>query len=264
RIRKRLSLDSRLRKAVEKEAFTIYYQPRVDAATRKVESMEALVRWIDDDGTIIPPGDFISLAEENGLIVPIGEWVLDKALSDLHRWLPLDPSLKVSVNLSARQFRLPDLESRIVSSIEVSGVPAGSLELEITESLAMADVNHSISILTSLNSRGVSFSLDDFGTGYSSLYYLHHLPIQWLKIDQTFVREIRSSPESQGNAIVITIIEMARNLGLRTIAEGCETTEQHEFLTRHGCEQIQGFLFSKPIPANDFERLIGTSLEALP
>ncbi|MFH2115998.1 MAG: EAL domain-containing protein [Spirochaetota bacterium] len=262
RINKRMSMDSRLRKAVEKEAFTVYYQPRVDAITRRVESMEALVRWIDDDGTIIPPGDFIGLAEENGLIVPIGEWVLNKALSDLHRWHSIDPTLKVSVNLSARQFRLPDLESRIVSSIEASGVPPGNLELEITESLAMADVSHSSSILTSLNKRGVSFSLDDFGTGYSSLYYLHHLPIQWLKIDQTFVREIRSPIESQGNAIVTTIIEMARNLGLHTIAEGCETAEQYQFLTQHGCEQIQGFLFSKPIPAPDFERLIGTSLGA--
>jgi diguanylate cyclase (GGDEF)-like protein/PAS domain S-box-containing protein len=262
RISKRLSMDSRLRKAVEREAFSVYYQPRVNAITRKVESMEALVRWIDDDGTIIPPGDFIGLAEENGLIVPIGEWVLDRALSDLYHWLPIDPALKVSVNLSARQFRLPDLEARIVSSIEASGVPAGSLELEITESLAMADVSHSSSILTSLNKRGVSFSLDDFGTGYSSLYYLHRLPIQWLKIDQSFVREIRSPPESQGNVIVTTIIEMARNLGLRTIAEGCETVEQHDFLTRHGCEQIQGYLFSKPVPAPEFERLLGTSLGA--
>ncbi|MGD9940767.1 MAG: putative bifunctional diguanylate cyclase/phosphodiesterase [Clostridia bacterium] len=262
RISKRLSMDSRLRKAVEKEAFTVYYQPRVNATTLKVESMEALVRWVDEDSAIIQPGDFISLAEENGLIVPIGEWVLNKALSDLHRWQQLDPFLKVSVNLSARQFRLPDLESRIVSAIDSSGVPADSLELEITESLAMADVSHSTSILTSLNKRGVSFSLDDFGTGYSSLYYLHHLPIQWLKIDQTFVREIRSPAESQGNAIVTTIIEMARNLGLRTIAEGCETTEQHEFLSRHGCEQIQGYLFSRPVPAKDFERLIGTNLGA--
>jgi diguanylate cyclase (GGDEF)-like protein/PAS domain S-box-containing protein len=262
RISKRLSMDSRLRKAVEREAFSVYYQPRVKATTGKLESMEALVRWIDEDGTIIPPGDFISLAEENGLIIPIGEWVLSRALSDLNRWLNIDPSLKVSVNLSARQFRQPDLETRILTSIEAAGVPASSLELEITESLAMADVGHSTAILTSLNKQGVSFSLDDFGTGYSSLYYLHRLPIQWLKIDQSFVREIRSPAESQGNAIVTTIIEMARNLGLRTIAEGCETVEQKDFLTRHGCEQIQGYLFSKPVPAADFEALIGTKLGA--
>lgn len=260
RISRRLSLDSRLRKAVEKESFCVYYQPRVNAITRTVESMEALVRWIDEDGTIIPPIDFIALAEENGLIVPIGEWVLEKALADLHRWLPIDPSLKVSVNLSARQFRLPDLEARIIAIIENSGVSAGNLELEITESLAMADVGHSTSILTSLNKRGVNFSLDDFGTGYSSLYYLHRLPIQWLKIDQSFVREIHTSSGSQGNALVTTIIEIARNLGLRTIAEGCETNEQHEFLARHGCDQIQGYLFSRPVPAADFEALLGTTL----
>ena len=264
RISKRLSMDSRLRKAMEREAFSVYYQPRVNAITSKVESVEALVRWIDEEGTIIPPGEFIGLAEENGLIIPIGEWVLAKALADLHRWLSIDPALKVSVNLSARQFRQPDLETRIAASIEASGVPASSLELEITESLAMADVSHSISILTSLNKQGVSFSLDDFGTGYSSLYYLHRLPIQWLKIDQSFVREIRNPVESQSNAIVTTIIEMAKNLGLRTIAEGCETVEQRKFLTRHGCEQIQGYLFSKPIPAQDFERLIGTRLGETP
>ena len=262
--RSRLSMDSRLRKAMEREAFSVYYQPRVNAITSKVESVEALVRWIDEEGTIIPPGEFIGLAEENGLIIPIGEWVLAKALADLHRWLSIDPALKVSVNLSARQFRQPDLETRIAASIEASGVPASSLELEITESLAMADVSHSISILTSLNKQGVSFSLDDFGTGYSSLYYLHRLPIQWLKIDQSFVREIRNPVESQSNAIVTTIIEMAKNLGLRTIAEGCETVEQRKFLTRHGCEQIQGYLFSKPIPAQDFERLIGTRLGETP
>ena len=264
RISKRLSMDSRLRKAMEREAFSVYYQPRVNAITSTLESMEALVRWIDEDGTIIPPGEFISLAEENGLIIPIGEWVLNKALSDLHRWLPIDPALKVSVNLSARQFRQPDLETRILASVEASGVPATSLELEITESLAMSDVGHSTSILTSLNKQGISFSLDDFGTGYSSLYYLHRLPIQWLKIDQSFVREIRSPVDTPGNAIVTTIIEMAKNLGLRTIAEGCETVEQRDFLTLHGCEQIQGYLFSKPIPAPDFERLIGKTLGATP
>jgi diguanylate cyclase (GGDEF)-like protein/PAS domain S-box-containing protein len=259
RISKRLSLDSRLRKAVERQAFTVFYQPRINARDRHVDSMEALVRWIDEDGTIIPPAEFIPLAEENGLIIPIGEWVLEQALSDLKGWLAIDPQLSVSVNLSARQFRLPDLESRIEACIDSSGVPANHLELEITESLAMADVGLSTAILTALNRRGVSFSLDDFGTGYSSLYYLHRLPIQWLKIDQSFVRDIHDSDPSPGNVIVTTIIEMARNLGLRTIAEGCETTEQYDFLAKRGCSQIQGYLFSRPVPARQFSTLVGTN-----
>ncbi len=260
RIIRRLSLEGRLRGAVEAESFAVHYQARVDARTRRVESMEALVRWVDDDGSLIPPADFIPLAEETGLIVPIGDWVLAKALADLKRWLEVDPGLRVSVNLSARQFRLPDLGARIDAALSTAGVPHERLELEITESLAMGDVGRSTALMTSLNERGVTFSLDDFGTGYSSLYYLKHLPIQWLKIDQSFIRDLRSPDESPANAIVNTILEMARSLGLGTIAEGCETEEQYGFLSRRRCDQVQGYLFSRPVPAERFALLVGTSL----
>lgn len=259
RITKRMSLESRLRKAVEARSFAVYYQPRVELPSRRVVGMEALVRWIDGE-TVVPPGEFIPLAEENGLIVPIGEWVLETALADLKRWLALDPKLWMSVNLSGRQFKLPDLESRIVSYIELSGVPPDRLELEITESVAMEDVGRSTAVMTALSKLGVGFSLDDFGTGYSSLYYLKRLPLDWLKIDQSFVRDIRAPAEGQSNAIAATIIEMARSLSLGTIAEGCETEEQLRFLIERGCQYVQGYYFSKPVPAAEFERFIGATL----
>jgi diguanylate cyclase (GGDEF)-like protein/PAS domain S-box-containing protein len=259
RISKRMSLEGRLRKAVESRAFAVYYQPRVELPSRRVVGMEALVRWIDGE-TVVPPSDFIPLAEENGLIIPIGEWVLETALADLKRWLSLDPKLWMSVNLSGRQFKLPDLESRIVSYIELSGVPPDRVELEITESVAMEDVGRSTAVMTALSKLGVGFSLDDFGTGYSSLYYLKRLPLDWLKIDQSFVRDIRSASEGQSNAIAATVIEMARSLGMGTIAEGCETEEQLRFLIDRGCQYVQGYYFSKPVPAAEFERFIGATL----
>lgn len=259
RISKRMTLEGRLRKAVESRSFAVYYQPRVELPSRRVVGMEALVRWIDGE-TVVPPSDFIPLAEENGLIVPIGEWVLETALADLKRWLRLDPKLWMSVNLSGRQFKLPDLESRIVSYIELSGVPPDRLELEITESVAMEDVGRSTAVMTALSKLGVGFSLDDFGTGYSSLYYLKRLPLDWLKIDQSFVRDIRSASEGQSNAIAATVIEMARSLGMGTIAEGCETEEQLRFLIERGCQYVQGYYFSKPVPAAEFERFIGATL----
>ncbi len=259
RAARRLSLDGRLRRAVERESFAVYYQARVDAATRRVESAEALVRWIDGDA-VIPPSEFIPLAEDNGLIVPIGEWVLARALSDLRSWLERDPSLRVSVNLSARQFRLPDIGERVDRALSSAGVPYDRLELELTESVAMHDVARSVAVMSDLDRRGLSFSLDDFGTGYSSLYYLNRLPIRWLKIDQSFVRDIRQPDASPSNAIVNTIIDMARSLGLGTIAEGCETEEQFGFLSRRGCSQVQGYLFSRPAPAPEFEKLIGRGL----
>lgn len=259
RISKRMSLESRLRKAVDARSFAVYYQPRIELPSRRVVGMEALVRWIDGE-TVVPPSDFIPLAEENGLIVPIGEWVLETALADLKRWLSIDPELWMSVNLSGRQFKLPDLESRIVSYIELSGVPPDRLELEITESVAMEDVGRSTAVMTALSKLGVGFSLDDFGTGYSSLYYLKRLPLDWLKIDQSFVRDIRSPSEGQSNAIAATIIEMAKSLGLGTIAEGCETEGQLRFLVERGCQYVQGYYFSKPVPAPEFERFIGATL----
>lgn len=258
RIVRRMSLEGRLRKAVETHAFKVYYQPRVNAVSGRVESAEALVRWVEDDGTIISPADFIPLAEENGQILSIGDLVLDMALADLKRWLRLSPDFCMSVNISARQFKVPDMDARIESAVRNAGVPFQNLELEITESLAMTDVNRSTAVMTALNKLGIAFSLDDFGTGYSSLYYLQKLPIQWLKIDQSFVRGIQPADRAS-NSIVSAIIEMAKNLSLGTIAEGCETAEQLKFLKAKGCDQIQGYYFSKPVPADDFEPLLARS-----
>ncbi|MBU0935677.1 MAG: EAL domain-containing protein [Spirochaetes bacterium] len=255
RILRRMSLESRLRKAVESRSFVVFYQPRVLASDGRLESAEALVRWIDEDGIIISPAEFIPLAEENGLIIPIGDQVLEQALEDLRHWHGQYPDFSVSVNLSARQFHQVNLQQRIESAVRNAGLPFSCLELEITESLAMTDVNSSVAIMTALSQLGIAFSLDDFGTGYSSLYYLQKLPIQWLKIDQSFVRNIQAT-DGPSNSIVHTIIEMAKSLGLGTIAEGCENDIQLEFLRQRHCDQIQGYYFSKPVPAAEFSLLL--------
>lgn len=259
KISKRMDVERRLYKAVEAGSFTMYYQPKIDSVSHRVIGMEALIRWKDRD-TIIQPGEFIPLAEENGLIVPIGEWALKNSLADLKRWLAIDPDLRLSVNLSAKQFLLPDVEDRIKQAIRSAGIPASNLDLEITESIAMSDGDRSARVMTTLADEGVTFSLDDFGTGYSSLYYLKSLPFQYLKVDQSFVRDIKAATDSPANSIVNTIIEMAHNLGLEAVAEGCETGEQLKFLTEHGCEFIQGYYFSRPVPAAEFESMVGKEL----
>jgi EAL domain-containing protein (putative c-di-GMP-specific phosphodiesterase class I) len=217
--------------------------------------MEALIRWQHPTLGMVPPLRFIGLAEETGLIIPIGDWVLRTACAQAKAWQRAGfPDLRVAVNLSARQFAQNDLVESIASALQESGLAPHYLELELTESLVMSDVDGAIEILRALKDLGVHLSLDDFGTGHSSLSYLKRLPIDTLKIDQSFVRDITYAPDDE--AIVASIISLAHNLKRRVIAEGVETKEQLNYLRRHGCTQIQGYYFSKPVSAELFERLL--------
>jgi diguanylate cyclase (GGDEF)-like protein/PAS domain S-box-containing protein len=252
RVVRRFDVESRLRRAIEKEELVLHYQPRISTTDLRVLGMEALVRWRGEDGKLIPPSEFIPLAEDSGLIVPLGEWVLHRALEQTLIWRERGSDLVVSVNLSARQFRDSDVERLIVRALDATRYPPQGLELEITESLAMADIKHTTDLMLSLSSRGIHFSLDDFGTGYSSLAYLKSLPIQWIKIDQSFVRDIGDT-DSAANSIVKAIVSMSQSLGIGTIAEGCETSDQFSFLRSLKCDQIQGYFFSRPLPVEEFE-----------
>jgi diguanylate cyclase (GGDEF)-like protein/PAS domain S-box-containing protein len=254
-VRRRLDLETSLRRAVDNGDFEIYYQARVRAADRSIAGMEALVRWRDEGGRLIPPSEFIPLAEESGLIVPLGEWVLFEALRSARSWRAAGHDIIVSVNLSARQFKDRQVETMVMGALASLDYPPEALELEITESVAMHDIALTSNVMENLTDHGVRFSLDDFGTGYSSFYYLKKLPIQWIKIDQSFVRELGDT-FSAGKAIVKAIVSMANSLELGTIAEGCETEEQLGILRGFGCDQIQGFLFSKPLPLAEFDALL--------
>jgi len=247
RISRRIRLEQDMRDALRDRHFTVYFQPKVDLATETVCGMEALVRWEKPDGSIVSPADFIPLAEETGLIVPLGEFVLEASCRAMQ---VLDgmgcAGLKVSVNLSPEQFSQSDLVEMVEANLEKNGLPPARLELEITESTLMTDVESSIAKLDELVDRGISISIDDFGTGYSSLYYLKNFPIDVLKIDQSFVRDITT--DDSDAQIVETIILMARNLGIGVVAEGVETREQLEVLKGFNCEKVQGFYYSKPLP----------------
>ena len=222
--------------------------------------MEALVRWQHPMLGLVPPGRFIPLAEETGLIVPISEWVLETACQQTKQWLDSGfPPLQVAVNLSARQFQSPGLVERVGSVLQATGLAPELLELEITESITMQDVDFTILTLRKLSDMGVQIAVDDFGTGYSSLSYLKNFPIHTLKIDQSFVRELHK--DSYNAAIVNTVIYLAQNLNLKVIAEGVETEQQLAFLRDQRCDEMQGFLFSKPVPKDEFERLLQANLE---
>ena len=254
-IRSRLDLEAKLRRAIENENFELHYQPRVRTEDGSIAGMEALVRWRNEEGALVPPSAFIPLAEETGLIVPLGEWVLREALRAARAWREQGNDIVVSVNLSARQFKDGQVEKMILRALGDTDYPPSALELELTESVAMRNIELTIGVMSALAEGGIRFSLDDFGTGYSSFYYLRKLPIEWLKIDQSFVKEIGPSSKTE-NAIIKAIISMAKSLGLGTIAEGCETPQQYHYLRELGCDQIQGFLFSKPLPEPGFSALL--------
>jgi diguanylate cyclase (GGDEF)-like protein/PAS domain S-box-containing protein len=256
RVKLRLDLESKLRHAIEREEFELYYQAKVRTGDRSIAGMEALVRWRGEDGRLISPVDFIPLAEESGLIVPLGKWILFKALQATKTWRDKGHDLVVSVNLSAHQFKDRQLETMILRALQDLAYPPSALDLEITESVAMSDIALTIKVMKHLSESGIHFSLDDFGTGYSSFSYLTKLPLQWLKIDQSFVRGIGPEGKTE-NAIVKAVVSMAKSLDLGTIAEGCETVGQYKVLREFGCDQIQGFIFSKPVPENEFEALLG-------
>jgi len=253
----RLQLESDLRQAVEQKEFTVYYQPIVNLQTGRLSGFEALVRWNHPRRGLVSPVDFIPVAEETGLIVPIGQWVLNEACKHIRQcqiYSPSHRSLSLSVNLSARQVAQPDLLEQIKQALETSKLNPHCLKLEITESVVMENAEAAALMFKQLRSLGVQLSIDDFGTGYSSLSYLHRFPLNYLKIDRSFVMRLTTDND---NAIVRTISTLARNLGMEVIAEGIETEEQYRQLKMLGCEYGQGYLFSRPVN-NDGVRLLLT------
>jgi EAL domain-containing protein (putative c-di-GMP-specific phosphodiesterase class I) len=214
--------------------------------TKKVIGFEALIRWNHPTKGLIPPNDFIYIAEETGLIIPIGKWVLKTACTQLKQWSDEYPDIIMAVNLSARQFKDRDIVKLVYDIIEETGINPSKLELEITESIALEDIEYTISTIKELKKIGVSFSLDDFGTGYSSMNYLKRLPVSNLKIDKSFLDTVMEDQSDQ--KIIQTIIALARNLDLYVIAEGVENFDQEQFLKKANCDKAQGFLYSKPVP----------------
>jgi diguanylate cyclase (GGDEF)-like protein/PAS domain S-box-containing protein len=246
----RLALERKLRHALERNEFVLHYQPMVEIATGRVVGAEALVRWQDPELGLIPPEEFIPVAEETQLIVPLGAWVLRTAITQMKAWHDAGHTwLRVAVNLSPRQFQDRELVATVERVLADTGFPAQFLDLEITESTAMQNAELSLSILNRLKEMGIRISIDDFGTGYSSLSYLKRFPIDTVKIDQDFVRDLTTDDA----AIISAVISMARALNLRVIAEGVETEEQLAFLRREQCAEMQGFLYSQPLSAADFE-----------
>lgn len=261
----RLALENKLRWAIERGEFRVHYQPQVSIGTGRVTGMEALVRWQHPELGLVSPAEFIPLAEDTGLIAPIGEWVLRTACAQARRWRDNGfEALRVGVNLSPRQFQQPDLVPMVERLLKETGLDAESLELEVTESSVMKNAASSIRTLGELKAMGIKIAVDDFGSGYSSLSYLKSLPIDVLKIDQSFVRDMTADPKDA--AIVMAIIQLAHSLQLEVKAEGVETEEQLRFLSLLRCDAMQGYLFCRPVPADAFEQLLaeGRTLGAPP
>jgi EAL domain-containing protein (putative c-di-GMP-specific phosphodiesterase class I) len=249
-----------LRRALDLDQFVLYYQPEVELATRRIVGVEALVRWQHPQRGLVPPLDFIPHAEENGLILPLGDWGLGQACRQMQSWQKLFPNLsmlRVCVNLSARQFARMGLADHVESLLLETGLCGSQLGLEMTESSLISDASEAAKVLTSLNRLGVSLHMDDFGTGYSSLSHLHLFPFDVLKIDRSFVRRLNTGQQSL--QIVQTILELARVLGMDVVAEGIETEEQLQLLQQMGCRYGQGYLFSPPLPAEEIEKLLACS-----
>ncbi|MBI1906037.1 MAG: EAL domain-containing protein [Rhodocyclales bacterium] len=262
RARERMSLEHALRRALDQGELLLHYQPQFDIATRRIIGMEALVRWRDPaTGQLVPPGRFIPVAEDTGLILPLGTWVLGEACRQNGAWQAAGlPRVPVAVNISALQFRQTVFVAAVEDALRLSGLDARWLELELTESVTMHAIERNIEILGVLRAQGVKVSIDDFGTGHSSLSYLKRLPIDTLKIDQAFVRDIVTDEDDA--EIVAAIIGLAHNLGLDVIAEGVETEAQLECLQRRGCGKAQGYFFARPLPADELEQFWCATVEA--
>ena len=246
RMKEKRALDLDLRKALEEGQFQVYYQPQVHIATRTVCGFEALVRWIHPERGVVAPSHFIPIAEENGLIVPLGDWVLRQALADAASW---PPNIRVAVNLSPLQFGSDSLVEDVSEALAHSGLDPGRLELEITETAMLADTETVLATLQQIHDLGVGIALDDFGTGYSSLSYLRRFPFNKVKIDRSFVMDL--GQQSGADTITAAIIDLCVRLGLRTTAEGVETEDQLERLANLHCTEAQGYLFNRPRPASD-------------
>jgi EAL domain-containing protein (putative c-di-GMP-specific phosphodiesterase class I)/ActR/RegA family two-component response regulator len=255
RIMRRMTMEKHLRRALERNEFLLHYQPQADFATGRINGMEALIRWQSPELGLTPPGSFIPLAEETGLIVPIGEWVLKTACLQNKAWQDAGlPCLTLAINLSPRQFRQENLVEVVARTLRETGLEPRYLELEIVESLLMHDVESAVRLTGKLKELGVCMTMDDFGTGYSSLSYLRQFPFDKIKIDQSFIRNITSDPDNA--AIARAMIALAHSLRLRVIAEGIETDGQLNYLLSHGCDEMQGFYFSRPMPAQQLEQML--------
>ena len=255
RARESLKMEAHLRRAVERGELVLHYQPRVELASGQVVGVEALLRWHRPESGMVSPAEFIPLAEETGLILPLGEWVLQAACRQASAWVEQGlPAISVAVNLSARQFHSQNLANLCQRALREAGLEPGYLDLELTESAVMQNVEEAIATLQELKAIGLRLAMDDFGTGYSSLSYLKRLPIDSLKIDQSFVRNITTDPDDA--AIAVTVIAMAHTLKLRVIAEGVETKQQLDFLRAYGCHEAQGYYLSRPLPATEVTSLL--------
>jgi len=251
----RIARETKLQGALERSEFVLHYEPKVEIHTGRITGMEALIRWQHPELGLIPPIEFIGLAENSGLIVPIGAWVLRTACASSQKLQNrLASPLTVSVNLSARQFEDKHLLREIERALKESSLKPGSLELEITESMVMRDIQNSKKILEGIKSMGIRLAIDDFGTGFSSFVSLKRFPFDCIKIDRSFIKDIPHDPDDV--AITQAIIAMAHSLRLKVIAEGVETREQLDFLTELGCHEFQGYYFKKPQPADDFSKLL--------
>jgi len=255
--RERIETERELRIALEQEQLTLYYQPILELESRRVIGLEALVRWIHPERGLIPPLDFIPLAEHTGLIIPMGTWVLRTACAQVKQWQNDNPDyehLGISVNLSALQLRQPNLVQVVSSVLRETGLEPYLLDLEVTESISIKSIPNLMETLQGLRDLGCKISIDDFGTGQSSLDYIKRFPADRIKIDQTFVRNIGVDPDDE--AIVRATISMAHNLNRGVVAEGVEIEEHFDFLRAEGCEELQGYLFCRPLPAASFENLL--------
>mgnify|MGYP005806055789 CR=1 FL=1 len=253
----RLTLETELRRALEHEEFRLHYQPKIDLADGKITGMEALLRWQSAERGLVPPAEFIPLLEETGLILPVGEWVLRTACKQVHAWQAAGlQGIGIAVNLSMLQFRQADFAGMVLGILKENHLKPelGTIELELTESLLMNNADRTIATLDALHEKGVKFSIDDFGTGYSSMSYLKRLPISSLKIDQSFVRDLANGGDDA--KIVAAIVALGRSLDLKVIAEGVETTEQLDCLRKMKCDEVQGYLFSRPVPAEKMTQLL--------
>jgi EAL domain-containing protein (putative c-di-GMP-specific phosphodiesterase class I) len=254
-LEKRIALEGELRFALAQDQLRLHYQVQVDAE-RHVFGAEVLLRWQHPQHGMVPPSEFIPLAEESGLIIPIGQWVLHQACEQLHSWEASGHAqdIQLAVNISALHFRQPDFVNEIRELIEQIGVNPKMLKLELTESVVVDNVADTVEKMQALRKLGVEFAMDDFGTGYSSLSYLKQLPLTQVKIDQSFVRDIAIDPSDA--AIVQTIIGMSNTLALKVIAEGVETEVQFDLLKQYGCRHFQGYLFSRPVPLVGLEKIL--------
>jgi len=255
RVSESLALENQLRRALEAEEFVLHYQPKVDAKTRALVGLEALIRWNDPQRGLIPPGEFIPLMEETGIILHAGRWALGRAVSDVQAWRSKGLAApRVAVNVSQIQLRQKDFVQTVLQALEGFGGTERVLDLEITESMVMQNFDATVLALQTLRGAGVETALDDFGTGYSSLAYVSRLPVAALKIDRSFVIEMVSSKYAR--TIVETVISLAHAFGLKVIAEGVDAEEQAALLATLGCDQMQGYLISKPLPPGAIEALL--------